>query len=125
MTEDERKLKNNARRKAWHKNNKERAMAYAKAYRIANRKQLREYQDGYRKTNRKRLVAEKEQWAKENRELIYKRKAERRDMLTDSYIREILSLRSPLSAKDIPQELIEVKRSQLKLLRLTKEQCNV
>jgi len=41
--------------------------------------------------------------------------------LKDSYIVGQLTLRSTLKAKDIPQELIEIKRLQLKLYRLIKK----
>ena len=42
----------------------------------------------------------------------------KRDTLADSYVKQLLCKRSFLRSKDIPQELIEAKRGQLKLKRI-------
>lgn len=43
------------------------------------------------------------------------------EQLADGYVKSVIVGKSRLSAKDIPQELIELKRQQIKLIRLIKE----
>lgn len=45
-------------------------------------------------------------------------------LLTDAYIKAVLSRKSDLTTKDIPQELIELKRTQLQLYRQAKSNQN-
>ena len=48
----------------------------------------------------------------------------RRENITDSYIKKLLTSRSNLRFEDIPQELVEAKRQYVKIKRITKETQN-
>lgn len=78
--------------KRWQENNKEYRLSYQRAYRIKNHENT--------------LL-----WAKNYR-----------NNLDDSYIRDLLVGKSELlSAKDIPQSLVEIKRAELRIKRQIKE----
>ena len=47
-----------------------------------------------------------------------------RNNLHDRYVKSVLTKQSSLTHADIPQELIEIKRLQLQLIRELKKQCN-
>ena len=44
------------------------------------------------------------------------------ESLSDSYVRSMIIGKSPLTAKDIPQSLVEVKRLQLQIKRMAENE---
>lgn len=91
-----------AQSKEWHAKNKERDRTLSKTYRALNGEQLR---------------TKSAQWAADNPERVRVLKNKATADLTDYYIRTVLRLRK----EDAPQWLIEKKREQLTLQRLTRQ----
>jgi predicted nucleic acid-binding Zn-ribbon protein len=77
------------------------------------------------KNAKKRREKARERYA-ENRERLnldtLKRGARNRKNLSDVYVRQLMTKRSPLLHADIPQELVEAKRVELKIKRYLREQ---
>lgn len=77
----------------------------------------REYNKRWRQANPNKVAGFKER-GKAKRKAYFDNR--RRD-LTDGYVRGLLASDSPLREKDIPQELVDVKRAQIKIQRLLNE----
>jgi ElaB/YqjD/DUF883 family membrane-anchored ribosome-binding protein len=92
------------------RNNKEEIRARCKAYYQRNKDRIKEKTKRWREANLNR--------AKKTRNLRVRHNAAE---LTDSYVRQIMIYQSPIKAKDIPDELVELKRAQLLLHRQLKE----
>jgi hypothetical protein len=118
LTTEERKERKKQHAAEWYEKNKERIN--------------REHKEDYRENKGVWYVRNKN-WQEKNKEAhtkyqrqyhkVYapqynKKQVER---LTDGYVKSIIVGKSRLSTKDIPQELIELKRRQLKLTRLIQE----
>lgn len=90
----------------------------------------------YREANRENLAAQERarhhakkhdpEYVKNNAERRSKNRVKMREWsvkrsfeLDDGYVREMLSKYSTISAKDWPQELVDAKRAELALMRLT------
>ena len=67
----------------------------------------------YRKKNRYKIYMQ-------NRDSVKRNFTRNLNSLSDTYIKSLLAKNSSLSAKDIPNDLIELKRAQVKLLRVLK-----
>lgn len=92
-------------------------------YRESNREQLAERNRRYRAANRKRLAEYHRKYKEANREQIAEYDRRYFSRLPDAYVARILiGKKSTLTRADIPSALLEAKRLQLKLLRLSKEQ---
>lgn len=100
--------KNASKRKRYHENH---AHNQAKALQYAKTRKLTGKQAAYREKIREKQRA----WARQ-------RAAE----ASDAYAREQLAKYSPISAKDFPQALVEVKKLEIKLKRQIRshEKCN-
>lgn len=73
----------------------------------------------YRK-NRTLEIKYNSSWSRKNRKRINSVKKGYAFTLTDSYIRTVLIKRTLLKASDIPKELVDLKREQLKIHRFLK-----
>ena len=126
MTEEERKVKIARQQHKWYLKNRVKVIAQSISWRETNRDQVNKCR---RKRSRKEInKRERRAYNIANRDRTNKQRAptrkKRRDSMVDSYVREKLCNRSSLTAKDIPQGLINAKRSHIKLLRQLKEQGN-
>lgn len=110
-----------AKRRAleWRRNNPEKAQANSVVYRNANRKKLaakmREYYYANHQECLAKFAARRERKRPEQRAFARHKSA----TLSDQYVREQLAKYSPLSMKDFPQELVEVKRLYIQMKRIT------
>jgi hypothetical protein len=84
----------------WIKRNPELAKEYMRLCRVKNKEKIREYGAEYFRRNKERLVEASRLW---------------RDSLPDRYVLGLMR------KYEIPPQLLEAKREQLRLLRLTKE----
>lgn len=95
-------LKNNPERRErvheWQKNNPEKLKEYVRKWQKNNPEKIRRFQRKYKKVGRENLK--------------------------DWYIKTLITNKSILNHKDIPQELIEAKRQYLKVKRKLKENEN-
>jgi hypothetical protein len=106
--------------------------AWASAYRKENPEKFRENEKRYRKENKEKIRSYKKIYHKENSEKcrdLYKRWRDKnpdksaakskmcRDKLHDFYVIDKIKRGTGLTASEIPQELIELKRIQLKITR--------
>lgn len=139
------KEKLNAYVKKWQEENKERFVATRKAYEAANREKINAQQlerarkefaedpdkvRAQRRAKKARLKAKDPQaWNEKARKINAPYHRKMVDELTDAYVRQRLARSnddSPrkISAKDIPQGLVEAKRLQLMIVRsLKNEKC--
>ena len=113
---DANKDKRNANGVAWRKANKDSVKVNNKAYYEANGDKIRAYnRDLYHSI-------EKTPGRRARKAAMARGQANR---LTDGYVTGLLTKNgSPLTSKDVPQSLIELKRLELKLKRNLKEQDN-
>ena len=114
LTEEEKRK----RRRAYMK-------AYNKKYREENKAKCKRLTAEWRKNNRDKVYKHKADWRKNNPETAHRgyNRRRRRNIaeLTDLHIKGVLTARTKLKNKDLPQSLIQAKRAELKLLRLIKE----
>ncbi len=101
----------------WHK-------AYAKKYYQKNKRKICLQQIVWRSANKKKILGYAKKYRDANREncielskLCNKKKI---DQLDRSYIIQLIKCGTKLETSDIPQELIEVKRVHLQLIRTLK-----
>jgi hypothetical protein len=80
----------------------------------------------WRKENPEKARKYDQEWFAKHREKQRERcrinSAKHRKTLSNAYVRSLLAHRSFLSAADIPQELIEAKRAEIKIKRYLREQ---
>ena len=104
--------------KIFHRNhyekNRERLLQQAKDFTINNRELYLERKKIYSKTYR-------EKHKDEERARIRRLDKRYRDSLDDKYIRKTLTRRSSLKAKVIPQEMVDTKKTIMKIRRKIKE----
>jgi len=116
------------KRKNYEKN-KERVKAYYTKHKKEILESRKEYKRKYRIKNRIKLQLEKKAYYEKNKDrfapkknAISRRRSElERLELKDQYIKTLLSVNTNLSRDDIPQQLIEFKRAQMKVRRLCRE----
>lgn len=136
-----------AKEKAYREKNKEKVSARAKAYREKNKEKISErnrehrnkscnkvkrkdYLKKYRSNNRDKLNAYSNEYYRKHKDdprhkaIRYKLGVKARAELSDGYIGQVITQYSDLSAKDIPQSLMEAKRLELQMKRYFKEQNN-
>lgn len=112
--------------------NKEKVRAARKAYYQKNKEQIlssvdkaakREYYRDYCKNNKEKMLDKNKRYYQKNKELRKQKIKDYTAGLTDYYVKNTLTNNSKggLKPSDIPRELIELKREQLKLHRLIKE----
>ena len=139
MTEEERKAARRKYRAKWRMENRERVKEYARKWSANHREEKRrtarvwranhkdafkEYYKKYYMKNRTTKRAKEREWREKHRHEISASYKKGQEALSDPYMKQILAARTALKTKDIPQSLIDAKRSHLKLLRLIKEQEN-
>ena len=106
--------------------NKEARQAYDSKWQENNYKKLTEYRQQYLIDNRETMNNSVKKWKVNNKDkanknaVISRKKA--RESLNDSYVKQAIIGKTKIVSKDIPQELIELKRKQLKLYRYGKDE---
>lgn len=118
--------------------NRDRYIAAANKYRVENREAvLAKRRTRYKAAHDHKIVKGREYAAKRTesgKAAAYRKKVRketrawsisRSAALTDGYVREMLAKNSIISAPDFPQELVEVKRLEIKLKRkMRNEKCS-
>lgn len=104
----------------WYYANPEKVLVARQAYKSRNRKHLSEMQLAryYSDPALKHRAALRRE---RDREKLRAKFRAKRAALTDVYVRDQLAKHSTLSMKDIPPELVEVKRLQLQLKQLIEQ----
>jgi hypothetical protein len=95
----------------WAKKNKEHVKAFAAEYYITNKAAIRAKHAEWKKVNREKVITRNMQYFKEQRK-----------SLSDTYVSSLLTQKTVMKNKDIPQSLIQAKRAEIKLTRLIKDQ---
>jgi len=98
---------------------------YQKEYYLNNKENIEKQQREYRINNKEYIKKHSIEYRINNKEYIKKQRRECVKRLSDSYcsaqlMQRIKGIGCKLTSKDIPQELIELKRVQLQIHRLTK-----
>ena len=116
-------------------NDHEKTLKDRAAFRDSHREATTEYQKKYHQENKKTIAQRNKEWVKNNPEK--KRKAANKyackpeikikgslkskkavKNLEDRYVKDIIVKRTSLTRADISDELVEIKREQLKILRI-------
>lgn len=111
--------KHREHQRAYVERNREKVMAHQRAWRENNRERCRELNRAWRENNREKVLEGKRVYREANREKViakdraYNRK--KTESLADGYVAK--KLRIPVA--QAPKDLIELKRQQLQLKRLT------
>jgi hypothetical protein len=122
-----------AHKREFHRNNRDKRNRYSREWRRKNRQKAMAYDTSEGKKRRMAKYREKHrQRLRDNAresyraDIVNKRAIQNSYIvnLRDSYVRRRLTRGTLLQPKDIPQSLIDAKRSHLKCLRLIKEQKN-
>jgi len=96
-----------------------------KIYKNNNKNKIKEKRKTYQEKNKVKISVYKKTYRRENREKIHaqQKKYDKKysEKLNDCYIKGLLTVRNNLKVKDIPLELIELKRKQIELIRLKRE----
>lgn len=97
----------------------------SKNWHAANPERAAQTNRDWRSNNRERHDLAKREWAEKNGEKIRQQAAKRQTRyvgeVVDWYVRACLAPHSPGLRAKLPDDLIELKREQLSLLRLTKQ----
>ena len=97
------------RRREYRTKNKKRLAEYMREYRAKNKKRLAEQRREYEAKNKER----RREYGAKNKERIAEQRREYKVKLSDGYVRSLITQASALTARDIPIELVELKRIQL------------
>ena len=100
--------------KAYRARNKERIAKYKKKYDAENKEKIAEYMKTY---NKEYMEINRDFLRKRNKETKFNYEKKGRDELSDVYIKRNIVKGTTLKHSDIPQDMIELKRLQLKLKR--------
>lgn len=114
------RVKRRAYAQQYREENKERLNADARADYYANLEHYRGKCKKYYINNIDKISERHKKWRELNEEIIKSKERKNREELVDSYVRAQLTKRSKIKI-DIPKELIEVKRLQIKIRRLANE----
>lgn len=121
-----------AKTRAWRDSNREHLLAYAKTekalarnrrWKVNHKERMSEYRAKWYLENRAHSISYSSKYYAENQEYVAKRLDKRKAdsaTLHKSYIRRILS-NSGINPKEAPNELIELKRDHIQLVRLTRK----
>ena len=96
---------------------KESTAARDKAYYEANKEKVAARHRTYREANKEKLAAREKAYREANKEKVVARHRTYRELITDQYAAQKLGLKK----SECPPELIEMKREQLLIARMTKE----
>lgn len=114
--------------KKYKKEHKEEQRQQRKTYQNKNKDRLaKKRTEKYFKLktdNHKQLLDKAKRYRVKNEDKIYKDQKRMRDNLEDGYIKNMLRHKTGLSNSDIPEGLIELQRSSVKLYRAIKSLCS-
>jgi hypothetical protein len=120
------KVKHYERTKRYRENNPERKRADDIKYRERHKEVIKKRMADYNENNKEHVKEYKSNHYAANKEkyLAAATRCNKRgaDELSDTYIKRVIAHRTTLTAKDIPESLIQAKRAYIKGLRLIKEQ---
>lgn len=114
------RLKILATKRAYYAANREKVLAKRKAYTEANREKELANRKAYREANREKVLAGKMAYREANLEKVRFQATVRSEDLRDDYVAKTMSMK----VKDCPPDLLELKREQLRMHRLTKQLNN-
>ncbi len=115
-------------RKQYNKENREKVKEFQKRYQEENRDKIRETEKHYQKKNAKKLRRMRKEYKKENAEKINAQNVQHRKRMSDQYIKKLIANQisrgsgTTIKFKNIPNEIIELKRKQIQIKRLIKQQ---
>jgi len=112
-------------RREYYLKNKAREAAKQKEYYKENKVAITAYKKKWGQDNKGSRLKSAAKWKKENRGDYLASTKFRNDKgraeLSDGYIKQVITGKSNLKYKDVPQSLIEAKRAHLQMKRLIKE----
>ena len=117
------KDKLNAQWRARYKKNPEKYLNKHKEYLENNPEKYKEYKKREYWKHRHKYLEYSKQYSKDNKERINKKRKKDRENLSDWYIKKIIIDNSRiLKSKDIPKWLIEMKKQELQIKRITRKE---
>ena len=113
--------------KEYHEKNKEKNLKRLHEYQIINKEKIKAREKVYRKNNKDTIKKRLKDYNSVNKEKLRISRSiyfiENKNNLTDVYIRGLIQSKNK-NLKNIPQEIIELKRIQIKTLRLCQQLQN-
>lgn len=100
-----------------YKKNRNKILERRKIYKKNNRSKINESDRRYRKSYAFKKIKQGVKWKEAQRRKRKRSFQRNKENLSDKYIKKLLVFRTCLKYKDIPKELVETKRLQLKLMR--------
>ena len=110
-----------ALKKAQYEANRERILARQKAYRGANRERILASANAYYEANREKVLAYCKDYRNANPAKVAAYNKARCEALADGFVRTTIKKQAGIESADIPAEMIELKRQQIKLYRELKK----
>ena len=107
--------------KAWRERNKADIKRRNKSYYEANQEKMKTACLAYYYAHRDGMINQVKEWRKNNPQRLKDYVNSITKNLSDTYIKKLLRRESITGLKDIPQELIEIKRLQVKIKRIVKD----
>lgn len=101
--------------------NRERLKAAAAAYRVDNPEKVQGWRDSWALKNPESVRAARAKYQAAHPEKVRETASRARQQLTDGYVRSVIRTQVNLSANEIPDDLVQLKREAIVLRRLGKQ----
>jgi len=112
--------------KEYYLKNKEYFNKRSREYYLKNKENLRKKSREYNSKNKEKINKYFKEYRSKNKEnckkIVKKYKKKQREQLEDGYIVQLITQNTGLTTADIPSELIEAKRLEIKIKRIIKEE---
>lgn len=137
-TPEELRIRQNEYNKRWLKQDREkhpekykttpRKLEWQRIDRLMNPEKYKRYVKNCYERNRQKYIAKTSAWREANKEYVAEKQKtynrNRVDNLRDTYVKNLIKGKTEIPIATIPQALIEAKRLQLKIRRMTNEKHN-
>ena len=102
-------------------NNKEKFAERKRKWRLNNKEKIKEYE----LKNKEKIAKRQKEWAINNKEQLILYRMNEKNNLSDTYVKRLITARSPLRFRDIPQDLVALKRTEIQMKKHIQElkQC--
>ena len=109
-------------KKKYYSKNKEKINKHSREYHLKNKEKINKYDREYYSKNKEKIAERQREYKLKNREKVRKKSREQRKQLADVYVANLITQRTDLTIADIPSDLIEAKRLEIKIKRIIKEE---
>ena len=103
----------------------EKRKEYKRKYDLANKEKIAKRNKESRLNNKEKFAKRQKEWAINNKEQLILYRMNEKNNLSDTYVKRLITARSPLRFRDIPQDLVALKRTEIQMKKHIQElkQC--